>query len=173
MSAVAHPLHLRRAFTLVEILIVVLILGILAMVVVPAFSGASTQARETSLRETLHRYRTQVMLYRSQHATYPGYFNGNTSLAAEVDVFREQLLSFTSYAGAVSATKTATHTLGPYLPELPANPINGLSTVSIDAVGTTCPTPDGSTGWIYQPTNGHVYANLTTRDRDGNRFVRY
>jgi prepilin-type N-terminal cleavage/methylation domain-containing protein len=163
----------RRAFTLVELLIVVTILGILAMAVLPAFSGATTEARETGLREQLQRYRTQVLLYRSQHATYPGYFNGDLNQTPEFDVFREQMLSFTNFAGAVNATKNSSYSLGPYLPELPPNPMNGLSTVRVDATGTSTPTPDGSTGWIYLPTNGHLYANLTTSDRDGTPFVRY
>ncbi|MCG8405619.1 MAG: prepilin-type N-terminal cleavage/methylation domain-containing protein, partial [Phycisphaerales bacterium] len=38
-----------KAFTLVELLIVVVILGILAAVVIPQFSDASTDARFSSL----------------------------------------------------------------------------------------------------------------------------
>ena len=40
----------RRGFTLVELLIVVVILGILATIVIPQFSNASQQARENTSR---------------------------------------------------------------------------------------------------------------------------
>ena len=39
----------KKGFTLVEILIVVVILGILAAIVIPQFTDASTQAKESSL----------------------------------------------------------------------------------------------------------------------------
>jgi len=44
----------RKAFTLVEILIVVVILGILAAIVVPRFSNASTQSSQTAFVTTLN-----------------------------------------------------------------------------------------------------------------------
>ena len=49
----------RYAFTLVELLIVVIILGILAAVVIPQFSDASTDARVSSLTTNLATIRGQ------------------------------------------------------------------------------------------------------------------
>ena len=43
----------NSGFTLVEILIVVVILGILAAIVIPQFSQASNEARESSLKSNL------------------------------------------------------------------------------------------------------------------------
>ena len=40
----------KKGFTLVEILIVVIILGILAAIVIPQFANASGDARTTNLR---------------------------------------------------------------------------------------------------------------------------
>ena len=48
------------AFTLVEILIVVVVLGILAAIVVPQFSDASQQATISTLRSSLHSIRVQI-----------------------------------------------------------------------------------------------------------------
>lgn len=56
------------AFTLVEILIVVVVLGILAAIVVPQFSDASQQATISTLRSSLHSIRVQIDL---QHQNDP------------------------------------------------------------------------------------------------------
>lgn len=64
--------QVKRAFTLIEILIVVVILGILAAIVIPQFSDASTQANNANLRSQLQTLRGQLELYKVQHAdTYP------------------------------------------------------------------------------------------------------
>lgn len=62
----------RRAFTLIEILIVVVILGILAAIVIPQFTDASTQASRASVKSQLQTLRGQLELYKVQNAdTYP------------------------------------------------------------------------------------------------------
>lgn len=62
----------RSGFTLVEILIVVIILGILAAIVIPQFSEASTAAKDASLKSILQSTRAQIALYAMQHNdTYP------------------------------------------------------------------------------------------------------
>ena len=57
----------RKGFTLIEILIVVIILGILAAIVIPNFSSASSDARHSALASTVQSLRTQVEAYRIQH----------------------------------------------------------------------------------------------------------
>jgi general secretion pathway protein G len=64
--------QVKRAFTLIEILIVVVILGILAAIVIPQFSDASTEANNANLRSQLQTLRGQLELYKVQHAdVYP------------------------------------------------------------------------------------------------------
>ncbi len=81
MRSTVHT-RARRAFTLIEILIVVVILGILAAIVIPQFSNASTEASEASLRSQLQTIRSQLELYRVQNGdTYPDLVaNGWTDL---------------------------------------------------------------------------------------------
>jgi prepilin-type N-terminal cleavage/methylation domain-containing protein len=60
-----------RAFTLVELLIVVTILGILAALVMPKFSDASAQARDASIATQLKTIRTQIDLHDYQNPGAP------------------------------------------------------------------------------------------------------
>src|SRR5688500_19799867 len=57
----------KGGFTLVEILIVVIILGILAAIVIPQFTSASQDARRNSLTSQLQTLRSQLELYKLQH----------------------------------------------------------------------------------------------------------
>jgi len=57
----------KRAFTLVEILIVVVILGILAAIVIPQFTNASQEAAANSTRAQLQTIRAQVELYKMKN----------------------------------------------------------------------------------------------------------
>ena len=57
----------KKGFTLVEILIVVVILGILAAIVIPQFTEASTEAKTSSLVSDLQTVRAQIQMYKIQH----------------------------------------------------------------------------------------------------------
>ncbi|MFQ6036674.1 MAG: type II secretion system protein, partial [Sedimentisphaerales bacterium] len=61
----------KSGFTLVEILIVVVILGILAAIVIPQFTEASTEAKLNSLMSDLQTFRSQIELYKVQHNDNP------------------------------------------------------------------------------------------------------
>ena len=62
---------IRRAFTLIEILIVVVILGILAAIVVPQFTNAADDANDAAVRSQLQTLRGQIELYRAQQNADP------------------------------------------------------------------------------------------------------
>ena len=57
----------KRGFTLIEILIVVVILGILAAIIVPQFTDAAQDANESSARSQLQSIRSQIELHRVQN----------------------------------------------------------------------------------------------------------
>ena len=142
MSAIRNYRARKSGFTLIEILIVVIILGILAAIVIPQFSSASNDARKSNVQTTAQTLRSQVALYRLQHQdTLP-----------DIATFWPKMTQFSDAAGATSATKTATHVYGPYMQQIPTNSLNQLSNVEngdgLAAVANDC-------GWIYDYNGGN------------------
>ena len=156
----------RSAFTLVEILIVVVILGILASIVIPQFSNATHTTRENTLKDSLRYLRTQVSVYKAQHEdTFPGE-NGD---------FVTQLTTYTDIHGASSATgDPVTYRFGPYLTSMPDNMLGGKSTIHLaDASTAPLSLVAGTHGWIYKPTTGELIADQPGSDADGKAYAGY
>jgi general secretion pathway protein G len=166
-----HTVH-RKAFSLIELLIVVTILGIIAMLVAPQFTSATGETRETALRDNLGKLRKQITLYRAEHNVLPGYPAGDETAVPTADVFRDQMLLFTDASGNTNDTRSGTFKFGPYLDTMPANPVTGLDTIRI-VTGSSAITPDNSTGWIFQPATGRIYVNLQGNDAQGRPFLGY
>ena len=61
--------RVRKAFTLVEILIVVVILGILAAIVIPQFTNASQDAQVSAIKSQLQTVRSQIELFRVKNGS--------------------------------------------------------------------------------------------------------
>ena len=132
----------NKGFTLVEILIVVVILGILAAIVIPQFSDASTQSKISSVASSLQTMRSQISLYKIQHNDAPP-----TLASLVLDATTPgtgQLTGETNEAGTVAAGSD----FGPYLQSIPANPFNSSNSVAAaDAAGV---------GWVYTVADGSV-----------------
>ena len=62
----------RRAFTLIEVLIVVVILGILASTVLPSFEKKSTSTREKTFINSIRVFITAAQIHQARTGVYPG-----------------------------------------------------------------------------------------------------
>ena len=129
---------LAKGFTLVEILIVVVILGILAAIVVPQFTNAANEARTGNIS-------TQVSTLENQLELFAAQSNGSYPTLVELQA-----------AWGVMVT-------GNYIKEIPVNPFSGTSTVATwDATGVTSESviyDDANTaGWLYDVATGNIAA---------------
>ncbi len=152
----------KRGFTLVEILIVVVILGILAAIVIPQFTQASTEAKTNSLASDLQSLRSQIQLYKVQH-------NDNSPTLAD---FANQMLYVTDVSGNISGAGTKVRVdpfnFGPYLERIPDGPFtNSNSIVDWDAGATSAPWD----GWEYNEATGEVRAAPDDIDPNGHQAL--
>jgi general secretion pathway protein G len=70
----------RQAFTLIELLLVLVILGILAAIVVPKFSGRTEQARQTAAQSQIATFGTALDAFEVDTGAYPKGKNGLNEL---------------------------------------------------------------------------------------------
>jgi len=138
----------RDGFTLVELLIVIIILGVLAAIVIPQFRSSADETKEAALLSDLQPLRAAIELFFIQHdSTYPGTINGNSSWGN----FVVHMTTQTDENGDPGTR------FGPYLRRnIPRNPLNNLNT---GIVGPIPQAPDDSSGWYYNPTSGELRTN--------------
>lgn len=169
-----NVLGAKGGFTLIELIIVIVILGILAAIAIPMFSTSSKDARESSLKSDLAVLRNGIQVYYHEHnGNYPGALktDGSGTATAAADnptAFTDQMTLYSDKTGKTSATKDdANYPYGPYLSgaALPVNPLPvGTSTgVSVTADATSI-TADASptSEWKYSKVTGQIIANNTT-----------
>jgi len=130
----------QHGFTLVEILIVVIILGILAAIVIPQFSNASQDARKSSVVSQLQTLRSQIELYKLQHKdAAPALADLATKLTTATDI---------------DGGTTGTPKYGPYMQAMPKNPlVSGADGATVKAAGAAT-----GVGWIYDEATGNIQA---------------
>ena len=81
-----YKISRTRGFTLIELLLVLVILGVLAAIVVPKFSGRTEQARRTAAVSQIATFGTALDAYEVDMGAYP---QGKSGLAALVQQPRE------------------------------------------------------------------------------------
>ena len=133
----------RKGFTLVEILIVVIILGILAAIVIPQFTNASEDARKGNMKSQLQTLRSQIELFKLQHR----------DSAPPQATFWDFLTKYstddiTVAPDGVASSATLTK-YGPYMQAPAENPLTKSSSVAA-AAGSTV-------GWVYNETTGEIH----------------
>jgi len=128
------------AFTLVELIIVITVLGILAAMVIPKLSSATDVARSNGAFSQITSVRKQMEVWKLDHAD-------NLPTLAQLQAGASDWESFTgktTQAGDVDAVGR----LGPYFPTPPMNPFTN-STLVVEAGS-----PVITAGWTYDQNTG-------------------
>ncbi|MBX3381291.1 MAG: prepilin-type N-terminal cleavage/methylation domain-containing protein [Phycisphaeraceae bacterium] len=124
----------RQGFTLVEILIVVVILGILAAMVVPQYANATSDAKKQATVDQLVKLRQALgVYYVRNNARFPNVSAGN---------------------GSWGELMTSGYFLYP-----PANLVAGTNGSTITFGTGPDASPTSAYGWIFNPATGDVWAS--------------
>jgi general secretion pathway protein G len=143
----------RNAFTLIEVLIVVIIMAVLAATIIPQFTTSTKDAKVSSLRFNMHTLRSQIELYKAQH-------NGNYPPVSD-----NTIPNLTQKTNAAGTPGTGTdYPYGPYVDQIPPNPMNGLNTVRSVSLNGAKPTSGSGGGWQYDPSTGAIWPDDTETD---------
>jgi prepilin-type N-terminal cleavage/methylation domain-containing protein len=167
---IKRRLQEQAGFTLIEMLIVVILLGILAMLIIPQISVSTSDANLNTLKSNLSSMRNAIELYYHQHnQVYPGAVSEAdgttpTNNANAPAAFVAQLTQYSDINGQVSTTKVGNFIYGPYLKStvLPTNPYNNMATLACDVAiaditNRVLIAPE--TAWAMHPTTGVFFAN--------------
>lgn len=140
--------HVRRGFTLVELLIVIIIIAVLAAVAIPKFANSSTRSKEAALRAELRLLRNAVELFKNDTGCYPTSLSHMTVEAGSASVPATGKDSAGNDKAIVAADFR-----GPYVSTISKDPISGNAFTYSTTAGTvgkiTAPTGTASDGTNY------------------------
>jgi prepilin-type N-terminal cleavage/methylation domain-containing protein len=129
----------QRGFTLIELVIIIVILGILAAVAIPKYQDITSQAKESATRAALGGLRSGITIWYANQAVKNG-----AAVWPQIDSLRtvgkvmEQIMPKNPYQSSTNA---------------PDSIVTGITK------GTTVGTRGG---WAYNATTGEIWANTTS-----------
>ncbi len=154
-------LNKTRAFTLIELLIVVIILGIMAMIVIPKFASSADDTREKALATDYSAAARQIELYKHQHVGRLPHLKEDGS--DDTGNLIARMTGKTDIDGKLNAAGK----FGPYLMAWPSNPfVPGANEAKIKFRAKAPASRDDSTGWYYATNTGKLYVNCTVGGAD-------
>jgi type II secretion system protein G len=160
---IAHRTRTKNTgFTLIEILIVVIILGILAAIVIPQFTSASNDARKSNVSSTLQTLRSQVELYKLQH---------NDNLPNLTDTNNWAYLTSKTDVNSSLTPATGAVTFGPYMQDVPINALTGTKPPVIKNGDGSAAVAGADYIYDYNGGNGTGRMWATTDTTSGTIFV--
>ena len=134
-------------FSLIELVIVVVIIGIVAAIAIPRIGGAATSAGDSALAGDLAVLRKALDLYTTEHGGIP---------PTIANIYANLTLYSNADGSSSVVSPDAAHTYGPYLRAIPALSVG--KHVGSTGIGTS----EGPTiGWIYDPVAATIRADTS------------
>ena len=153
----------RPAFSLVELVMVVVIIGIISAIAVPRLTNAAGNAKRSALLQDLAVIRGAIDRYYAEHGQYPGYAPA-TGLPSDND-FVKQMIYFSDAGGNTHEKYGYPYVYGPYVRKpFPQNPLNGLDTVKVKKLASDARPTEGSVGWVAVLTTGQFGVSASDED---------
>lgn len=145
MSRLVAPKSDRRAFSLIELVIVTVIIGIIGAIAIPRFGDLVGRSEENRLIMDLARVQSALDRYEAEHGA-PASDGGATA-----DTIANRLIGFTDADGTVNASGR----FGPYLRDVPENTINKLATMRVNGASAGA----GTHGWRLHTLTGLIQSD--------------
>ena len=165
---------MKRAFTLTELIIIVAILGIIAALAMPKFQSSTREAKEAAAKDNLRILRQAVKLYAAQHNDVPpGYLNNDLTTEPKSAYALAQLTMKTNIRGQYENQNADDCIYGPYLPEIPVNPLTGTSEMWTAKMEYPAPLYSPERGWFYCPPKMVVKLNVAGKGLDGTDYFQW
>lgn len=168
-TGMVKKLMRKNAFSLIELMIVISILGIMAAIVIPTFQSHIQKTREVAAKDTLRILRTAIETYTAQHnGVPPGYMFGNPASTPNYLWFMYQMVYYKTNSQGLLDSGSDNYPYGPYLQALPVNPFNDKTEISVLADGASMPeTAPGTHGWVYHPATKSIKLDWPGNDSTG------
>ena len=128
----------RSAFTLVELVVVILILGILAGVAAPKLLNTSGEATDNGLRQTLSTIRNAIEIYAARNA---GAYPTEANLVSDMEDYIRG--------------------------DFPVCPLPGTNDAVVTGSGADPLVANNASGWMYNDSTGEFICNSTATSNDG------
>lgn len=140
--------QVRKAFTLVEILIVVVILGILAAIVIPQFTSATQDAQAGNLNAQLQSLQSQIELYKARNNNVGPFDIDEDWLHLRGDLNNDNVVD----AGLEAYIKK-----NPINPAVPSTA--GFANDSVVVAAAAGVTGSAAAAWVWNEAEGLLYAS--------------
>lgn len=135
------PAHIRRGFSLIELVIVVVIIGVISAIAIPRMASATENSRAAVLQANLTLLTKAVEHYSAEHnGQHPGEDSSGT-VSTDSRSFMSRLIEHSDESGTLDDTAI----FGPYLRSLPPNPYNDNAVIRIDGPSSAT----GLAGWRF------------------------